>query len=95
MGLGKWISGWLGFCMGGPLGAFAGFALGWLLEKSMSGQDEADYTQQERERMQYEGQRNSFLFSLLSLASYIIRADGRVMHSRDGAGAPLSAPKLW
>ena len=81
MGLGKWISGWLGFCMGGPLGAFAGFALGWLLEKSMSGQDDADYTQQERERMQYEGQRNSFLFSLLSLASYIIRADGRVMHS--------------
>ena len=51
MGLGKWISGWLGFCMGGPLGAFAGFALGWLLEKSMSGQDDADYTQQERERM--------------------------------------------
>jgi len=27
------------------------------------------------------GQRNSFLFSLLVLASYIIRADGRVMHS--------------
>lgn len=49
--------------------------------KSMSGQNDADYTQQERERMQYEGQRNSFLFSLLSLASYIIRADGRVMHS--------------
>jgi dnaJ domain protein len=29
----------------------------------------------------YEGQRNSFLFSLLVLASYVIRADGRVMHS--------------
>ena len=29
----------------------------------------------------YEGQRNSFLFSLLVLASYVIRADDRVMHS--------------
>lgn len=28
-----------------------------------------------------EGQRNSFLFALLVLASYIIKADGRVMHS--------------
>lgn len=29
----------------------------------------------------YEGQRNSFLFSLLVLASYIVKADGKVMHS--------------
>lgn len=28
-----------------------------------------------------EGARNGFLFSLLTLASYVIRADGRVMHS--------------
>ena len=28
-----------------------------------------------------EGQRNSFLFSMLVTASYIIRADGRIMHS--------------
>ena len=28
-----------------------------------------------------EGQRNSFLFSMLVMASYIIRADGRIMHS--------------
>jgi len=31
--------------------------------------------------IRHEGQRNSFLFSLLALASYIIKADGRVMHS--------------
>jgi len=35
------------------------------------------YTRQQT----YQGQRNSFLFSLLVLASYIIRADGKVMHS--------------
>ena len=29
----------------------------------------------------YEGQRNSFRFSTLVLASYIIKADGKVMHS--------------
>jgi DnaJ like chaperone protein len=38
----------------------------------------------ERQRAQqraYQGQRNSFLFSMLVLASYIIKADGKVMHS--------------
>lgn len=29
----------------------------------------------------YEGQRNSFLFAMLVLVSYVIKADGRVMHS--------------
>ena len=36
------------------------------------------YGRQSRVNM---GQRNSFLFSILVLASYIIRADGKVMHS--------------
>jgi DnaJ like chaperone protein len=41
-----------------------------------------DYDQQDyRRQQQYEGQRNSFLFSMLVLASYVIKADGRVMHS--------------
>ena len=30
---------------------------------------------------EYQGQRNSFLFSMLVLAAYIIKADGKVMHS--------------
>ena len=33
------------------------------------------------QQQQYEGQRNTFRFSLLVLVSYIIRADGKVMHS--------------
>ena len=37
--------------------------------------------QEYRQRQTYEGQRNSFLFSLLVLAAYIIRADGKVMHA--------------
>ncbi|MBR2776086.1 MAG: TerB family tellurite resistance protein [Prevotella sp.] len=38
------------------------------------------YQRAYRQRMQ-QGQRNSFLFSLLVLASYIIKADGKAMHS--------------
>jgi len=38
------------------------------------------YQQAYRQRMQ-QGERNSFLFSLLVLSSYIIKADGKAMHS--------------
>lgn len=78
MGVGRWFGGVLGFMSGGPLGALAGYAIGWLFEKGVEGfSDEDNYTTQQ----QLEGQRNSFLFSLLVLASYIIKADGKVMHS--------------
>ncbi len=40
-------------------------------------QQNARTTQQQRQQ----GERNSFLFSLLVLAAYVIRADGKVMHS--------------
>lgn len=90
MGAGKWIGGFLGFITGtGPFGVLAGFALGWLFDKSLeqdSGAGErsgggyrAGYGTTESEHRQ--GERNSFLLSLLVLASYIIRADGKVMHS--------------
>ena len=90
MTAGKWIGAFLGFANGGPLGALAGYALGWLFDKAFEGNgqlgynhridtdDHADYD--DRQHI-YEGQRNSFLFSLLVLASYIIKADGKVMHS--------------
>lgn len=97
MGVGRWIGGFLGFMSGGPLGALAGYAVGWLFEKGAEGFS-IDYTNPNgtysntweegrynnnaySAQQRYEGQRNSFLFSLLALASYIIKADGRVMHS--------------
>lgn len=87
MGIFKWIGGVLGFMLAPPLGAFAGYFIGSLID-SFSENEGSSYgegpsgtyghsTGQSRE----EGQRNSFLFSLLVLASYIIRADGKVMHS--------------
>jgi len=39
------------------------------------------YQRQYQRQRQQQGQRNSFLFSMLVLASYVIKADGRVMHS--------------
>jgi len=80
MGAGKWIGGILGFMTMGPLGALAGFALGSLLDiNTVSSNNTYGGTQTEEDN--YMGQRNSFLFSMLVMASYIIRADGRIMHS--------------
>jgi DnaJ like chaperone protein len=97
MAIGKWIGGFLGFMTAGPLGALLGFVLGSLFDGGLdmvNGPDMDNYNNREydnndayrryqeyRQRQTYEGQRNSFLFSLLVLAAYIIRADGKVMHS--------------
>ena len=94
---GKWIGGFIGLVAGGPLGALAGFVLGSLLDEGDDnvryindnsygyGSSAHSSTQSQAENMSRarfeEEQRNAFLFSLLVLASYIIRADGKVMHS--------------
>ncbi|MBQ7819803.1 MAG: TerB family tellurite resistance protein [Bacteroidales bacterium] len=80
MGFGKWIGGIVGFMAGGPLGALAGYALGSLLDNSVEKIDSGEYREQSYNGTNY-GQRNSFLFSLLVMSSYIIKADGKVMHS--------------
>lgn len=91
MAFGKWIGGFLGWITTGSiLGGLAGFCIGKLLDDTMGSEQDnaqrqsayndtfgADYAQ----RQAFEGNRNSFLFSLLVLSSYIIKADGRVMHS--------------
>ncbi len=78
MGTMKWIGGIVGFMAGGPLGALAGYALGSLLDTDRP-EDGRPYVSEAEQTTV--GQRNSFLFSLLVMASYIIRADGRIMHS--------------
>ena len=94
---GKWIGGFIGLVAGGPLGALAGFVLGSLLDEGADnvqyindnsygyGSSAHNSAQSQAENMSRarfeEEQRNAFLFSLLVLASYIIRADGKVMHS--------------
>ena len=91
MAFGTWIGGFLGWMTAGPLGALAGIVLGKVFDSMMDsvnspetqGTFESPFGQQAAssyQRTDY-GQRNSFLFSLLVLASYIIKADGKVMHS--------------
>lgn len=75
MSIGKWIGGILGFVAFGPLGALAGVILGSLYE------DKEDEPQGRAYADPRRGERNSFLFSMLVMASYIIRADGKIMHS--------------
>ncbi len=75
-----WIGGFLGWITLGPLGALIGGLIG-----SMLGSDE-DSSSSSRlfsgeEGHTAEGNRNSFLMSMLILTSYIIKADGRIMHS--------------
>jgi DnaJ like chaperone protein len=81
MGAAKWIGGIIGFMSGGPLGALAGYALGALIESTIG--DKEEYPREEHGEAYdtMEGERTSFRFALLVMASYVIRADGRIMHS--------------
>lgn len=86
MSIGRWIGGVLGFVAFGPLGALAGILLGSFFEEgaNMTGQSFGGGTHYDDEytrRDPYAGERNSFLFSMLVMASYIIHADGKIMHS--------------
>lgn len=94
MAAGKWIGGILGWIVGGPLGALAGIAIGSMFDVGLdavntpenSGTRDAggafnDPQGTYNRQRYYEGQRNSFLFALLVLSSYIIKADGKIMHS--------------
>lgn len=82
MGAGKWIGGIIGFMARGPLGALAGFAVGSLFDLDRPAAQGSYYGDEyQTANDTYQGQRNSFLFSMLVMASYIIKADGRIMHS--------------
>ena len=77
----------------GPLGALLGVLFGGMFESMLDSVNSPDTqgtfdnafgngTRQHTSGSRVnQGQRNSFLFSMLVLASYIIKADGKVMHS--------------
>jgi len=73
---GKWIGSGLGWTLGGPIGALAGFVLGTLFDLSdKSEQVTKSYSQ----GMQTTP--NDYLFSLLVLVSSVLNADGKIMKS--------------
>ena len=77
MSVGKWIGGLLGFVALGPLGALAGLILGSMYDDK----EQTENSERGSYAPPYQGERNGFLFSMLVMASYIIRADGKIMHS--------------
>lgn len=87
MAIGMWIGGALGLMSGGPIGALAGVILGKLFDSMLDAvntpetQGTFSSSVLDGQRQTDEEQRNGFLFSMLVLAAYIIKADGRVMHS--------------
>ena len=72
MGFGKWIAGALGWAMLGPIGAILGYYFVSRLEKLA--ENTVVYS---NGHPIDQGQRNSFLMSLLVLSAAVIKADGR------------------
>ena len=72
MGLGKWIVGALGWAMFGPIGGILGYYFASRVEKLA----EATVVYGEDQTWN-QGQRNSFLMSLLVLSASVIKADGK------------------
>ena len=79
MAFGKWIGGYLGWSAFGPLGGLIGFVVGALFDTATS-QEGADTIRLDNEQSR-QGDRNSFFLSMLVLSAYIVKADGKVMHS--------------
>ena len=72
MGLGKWIVGALGWAMFGPIGGILGYFFASRVERLA----EATVVYGEDQTWN-QGQRNSFLMSLLVLSASVIKADGK------------------
>jgi len=81
MGYAKWIGGSIGWALGGPIGAVAGFALGSLFDNSsnISEYDESFAQSQQQRTQQTQG--GDFGMSMVILSAAVMKADGRVMKS--------------
>lgn len=77
MSLGKWIGGGIGWSLGGPVGAIAGFALGALFDNSLNQQEEGPqgYSQSQTT------QPGDFGMSMVILSAAVMKADNRIMKS--------------
>lgn len=72
MGIGKWIAGALGWAMFGPIGGILGYYFASRVEKLA--ESAVIYSE---DQSWNQGQRNSFLMSLLVLSAAVIKADGK------------------
>ncbi len=74
---GKWLGAGLGFALAGPLGALLGLFIGSVLDTKT-----VNPNQNRRENpINRSGGRGDFMFSLIVLATSIMKADGHIMRS--------------
>lgn len=73
-GFAKWITGGLGFVLGGPIGALIGFFVGSLIENSSQLQMQESRSPSENNNQTAEG---DFKVSLLVLIASVMKADGK------------------
>ena len=73
---GKWIGSGLGWTLGGPIGALAGFVLGSLFDLS----EKSDATGRPFQ-LGNQTTPNDYMFSLLVLVSAVLKADGKILKS--------------
>ena len=74
---GKWIGGGLGFTLGGPLGALAGFVLGSVFDETeLIIQNPGEPTGKKEQITQ-----GDYMFSLLVLVTAVLKADGKILRS--------------
>ncbi|MBQ0006854.1 MAG: TerB family tellurite resistance protein, partial [Alistipes sp.] len=75
MGYGKWLAGFMGWAVAGPIGALLGFGIGAVVEGVVESS-----SLQKGDNI-HTGARNSFLLSLMVLSAAVMKADGKVMRS--------------
>lgn len=81
----KWIAGYLGWVVLGPIGGLLGYALGAAVDgyldrsRQISGGSTSGTANAYQRKYNAEEQRNSFMVSLLVLAAAVIKADGKTL----------------
>jgi DnaJ like chaperone protein len=76
----KWVAGGLGWALGGPIGAIAGFVLGSLFDNANDIDERAQRGYRSSSRSTATGA-GDFGISLVILSAAVMKADGRVMKS--------------
>ncbi len=74
---GKWIGAGLGFAMGGPLGALLGIFIGSIFDNT----PKINIDPTSNNNTHTSSGRGDFMFSLIVLATAMMKADGRIMRS--------------
>ena len=80
MGFAKWIGGSIGWSLGGPIGAIAGFALGSLFDRGIEDKETINEAYQNTQNNSQTSAAD-FGMSMVILSAAVMRADNKIMKS--------------